>query len=126
MADAEANASASPPPEQPQKKVKRVIRKKRRPARVQIEASAAKDLQAAPQAGTTYNIYYNKWEGGDRGDVVPTGPAQTRCSLARDSGYTKADSQAGSFLCIHFVSDHSEPSWRVIELPEPTYLCALF
>ncbi|PYH42988.1 active spliceosome conformation promoter CWC2 [Aspergillus saccharolyticus JOP 1030-1] len=95
-------ADPSPQPDAVVKK--RIIRKKRRPARVQVEADKAKEIQAQfqPQSGTTYNIYYNKWAGGDREDSSQAA-AQTRCNLARDSGYTKADAQPGAHICLHFA-----------------------
>ncbi|PYI24461.1 hypothetical protein BO99DRAFT_321922 [Aspergillus violaceofuscus CBS 115571] len=100
-----AETTPTEPTPQPDVVVKkRIIRKKRRPARVQVEADKAKEIQAQfqPQSGTTYNIYYNKWAGGDREDSSQQA-AKTRCDLARDSGYTKADAQPGAHICLHFA-----------------------
>src|SRR5947208_4739342 len=74
-------------PEKKLKKVKKV--KKRRPARVQVDPATVTS-EPPPQTGTTFNIWYNKWSGGDR-DVPIQHAAPNRCSIARDSGYTTAD-----------------------------------
>ncbi|KAG8532077.1 uncharacterized protein KY384_003714 [Bacidia gigantensis] len=51
------------------KKTKTIIRKKRRPARPQVDPATLKSLAAeAPQTGTIFNIWFNKWSGGDRED----------------------------------------------------------
>ncbi|KAJ1566455.1 Pre-mRNA-splicing factor, partial [Cladochytrium tenue] len=55
-------------------------------------------------AGTVYNIWYNKWAGGDR--VRPNHNSalersETRCNIAKDSGYTRATKT--SFFCVHFA-----------------------
>ncbi|RMD43497.1 hypothetical protein DV735_g1673, partial [Chaetothyriales sp. CBS 134920] len=54
--------------ERPQKKTK-LIRRKRRPARPQIDAALLAS-KPPPQTGTTFNIWYNKWAGGDREDAA--------------------------------------------------------
>jgi hypothetical protein len=46
------------------KVVKKVIRRKKRPARVQIDPDELQNQEPPPQTGTTYNIWYNKWSGG--------------------------------------------------------------
>lgn len=46
------------------KMVKKVIRRKKRPARVQIDPDELQNQEPPPQTGTTYNIWYNKWSGG--------------------------------------------------------------
>lgn len=81
------------------KKVKKV--KKRRPARVQVDPATVTS-EPPPQTGTTFNIWYNKWSGGDR-DVPIQHAAPNRCSISRDSGYTKADSIPGSYFCLFFA-----------------------
>ncbi|KAK9456330.1 hypothetical protein V1511DRAFT_497197 [Dipodascopsis uninucleata] len=79
-------------------------KKKKRPARPQIDADKLKEKQAAPQTGTVYNIWYNKWSGGDREDKYASQThAEGRCNIARDSGYTKADKVPGSFFCLYFA-----------------------
>jgi hypothetical protein len=50
------------------------------------------------------NRWYNKWSGGDREDkYLSQTKAQGRCSIARDSGYTRADRTPGSFFCLFFA-----------------------
>ena len=91
--------------EPPQKKTK-LIRRKRRPARPQIDPA---ELKAAttnppPQTGTTYNIWYNKWAGGDREDAaLSKTSAIGRCNVRQDSGWTNADKVTGSFFCLFFA-----------------------
>ncbi|KAJ9148232.1 Pre-mRNA splicing factor CWC2 (RNA recognition domain-containing protein) [Pleurostoma richardsiae] len=90
----------APPAE---KKVKKIIRKKKRPARVQIDPATVTS-EPPPQTGTIFNIWYNKWSGGDREDkYLSKTAARGRCNIAKDSGYTKADSAPGSFFCLRFA-----------------------
>ena len=85
------------------RKVKKIIRKKRRPARTQKDASTSKS-EPPPQTGTIFNIWYNKWSGGDREDkYLSKTAAEGRCNIANDSGYTKADTVKGSYFCLHFA-----------------------
>lgn len=91
------------------KKIKKIIRKKRRPARVQVDpATVAATAGAQPaQTGTIFNVWYSKWSGGERDDAASRNtPAGTRCVLARDTGYTRADAgyKAGSArFCMFFA-----------------------
>ncbi|KAI9328764.1 hypothetical protein DFJ73DRAFT_648834, partial [Zopfochytrium polystomum] len=71
-----------------------------RPARKQAEELADSRQKEQP-AGTVYNIWYNKWAGGDRYNPNTTERAETRCNIARDAGYTRA-TRSSSF-CIHFA-----------------------
>lgn len=88
---------------EPVKKTKKIIRRKKRPARVQADPSALTS-EPPPQTGDTYNLWYNKWSGGDREDKYGLNtPAPGRCNVARDAGYTKADRVNGSFFCLHFA-----------------------
>ncbi|CAI4213804.1 unnamed protein product [Parascedosporium putredinis] len=49
-------------------------------------------FRAPPQTGTVFNIWYNKWSGGDNEDkYLSKTHAKGRCNIALDSGYTKAD-----------------------------------
>ena len=86
-------------PEKKMKKVKKV--KKRRPARPQVDPATFKS-EPPPQTGTIFNIWYNKWSGGDRDQNIQRA-APNRCNIARDSGYTRADSQPGSYFCLFFA-----------------------
>ncbi|KAI9826913.1 MAG: Pre-mRNA-splicing factor [Thelocarpon impressellum] len=86
------------------KVVKKVLKKKRRPARPQVDPSTIKTGELPPQTGTIFNIWYNKWSGGDREDkYLSKTAAPGRCSVARDSGYTRADRVSGSFFCLFFA-----------------------
>lgn len=85
------------------KKVKKIIRRKKRPARPQIDPALIKS-EPPPQTGTIFNIWYNKWAGGDREDKYTSQrAAKGRCNIAKDSGYTKADAVTGSYFCLFFA-----------------------
>lgn len=89
--------------ESTQKKVKKIIRKKKRPARPQIDPAEIKS-EPPPQTGTIFNIWYNKWSGGDREDkYLSQTAAKGRCNIAKDSGYTRADKVTGSYFCLFFA-----------------------
>lgn len=85
------------------KRVKRIIRRKRKPARVQIDpADIPSDTPT--QTGTVFNIWYNKWSGGDREDkYLSKTHAINRCNVKKDAGYTRADSTPGAYICLHFA-----------------------
>jgi hypothetical protein len=86
-----------------QKKTKKIIRKKRRPARPQVDPATVKS-EPPPQTGTVFNIWYNKWSGGDREDkYLSKHAAPSRCNIAKDSGYTRADKVTGSYFCLFFA-----------------------
>lgn len=86
-----------------ERKKKKVIRKKKRPARPQVDPSTMKS-EPPPQTGTIFNIWYNKWSGGDREDkYLSQTAALGRCNIAKDSGYTKADQVNGSYFCLFFA-----------------------
>lgn len=85
------------------KKTKKIIRRKRRPARPQVDPSTLKS-EPPPQTGTIFNIWYNKWSGGDREDkYLSKTAAQGRCNVAMDSGYTRGDKVVGSYFCLFFA-----------------------
>lgn len=84
-------------------KKKKIIRRKRRPARPQVDPATIKS-EPPPQTGTVFNIWYNKWSGGDREDKYLSKQAATsRCNVAKDSGYTRADKVPGSYFCLFFA-----------------------
>ena len=86
------------------KVTKKIVKKKRRPARPQVDPSTVKTGELPPQTGTVFNIWYNKWSGGDREDkYLSKHHAEGRCSIARDSGYTRADKVPGSYFCLFFA-----------------------
>ena len=81
----------------------KIIKRKRRPARPQQDPSTFK-TEPAPQTGTIFNIWYNKWSGGDREDAFSSKhQAKGRCNVALDSGYTRADRVPGSYFCLFFA-----------------------
>lgn len=85
------------------KKTKTILRRKRRPARPQVDPSTIK-FEPPPQTGTIFNIWYNKWSGGDREDkYLSKTAAPGRCNIATDSGYTRADKVVGSYFCLFFA-----------------------
>ena len=93
----------APPTEDPAKKTKRIIRRKRRPARPQVDPASVK-AEPPPQTGTIFNIWYNKWSGGDREDkYLAQTHAAGRCNVATDTGYTRADRVVGSYFCLFFA-----------------------
>lgn len=88
---------------EPTKKTKKIIRRKRRPARPQVDPATIKS-EPPPQVGTIFNIWYNKWSGGDReNSYLSKTAAPSRCNIARDSGYTRADKVPGSYFCLFFA-----------------------
>lgn len=118
MADVEAQAVTAPLVEQSgddmalvaadtdvaapaEKKTKKIIRKKKRPARAQIDADSITS-EPPPQTGTIFNIWYNKWSGGDH-EYGQQSHAKGRCIIAKDSGYTRADKVTGSYFCVRFA-----------------------
>ncbi|KAF2095309.1 RNA binding protein [Rhizodiscina lignyota] len=85
------------------KVIKKIVKKKRRPARPQVDASTFKS-EPPPQTGTIFNIWYNKWSGGDREDkYLSKHAAPSRCNVRKDSGYTRADKVPGSYFCLFFA-----------------------
>lgn len=99
MAVATTNNEVAAPTEK--KVVKKIIRRKRRPARPQVDPDFFTN-EPPPQTGTTFNIWYNKWAGGDHEAYQQT-KSKGRCNIARDSGYTKADGVSGSYFCLFFA-----------------------
>ncbi|EXJ93133.1 hypothetical protein A1O3_01690 [Capronia epimyces CBS 606.96] len=88
--------------EPPAKKTK-LIRRKRRPARPQVDPSTITSTPP-PQTGTIFNIWYNKWSGGDREDAyLSKTAAPSRCNIRNDSGWTQADKTPGSYFCLFFA-----------------------
>ena len=77
--------------------------KKRRPARKQVEAKKLAD-QAPKQTGHTYNIWYSEMVWWRQRPFSAKEHAETRCSIAKDSGYTRADRIPGSYFCLFFRS----------------------
>jgi len=73
-----------------------------RPARVQVDFSQVK--KTINEVTGNYNIWYNRYTGGDNYKYKPLTRAEYRCDIERDSGLTKADNNPnGSYFCIHFA-----------------------
>ena len=102
---------------EPVKKTKKIIRRKKRPARVQADPSTAPKSEPAAASGGDYNIWYNK-SGSDNDDKYGLSkPAPGRCNIARDSGYTRADRVPGSFfwwVYFHFRALRA-PQWTLAD-----------
>ncbi|OOF92167.1 hypothetical protein ASPCADRAFT_55714 [Aspergillus carbonarius ITEM 5010] len=99
----DASESALVPTDEAQKKTKKIIRRKRRPARPQVDPATIKS-EPPPQTGQIFNIWYNKWSGGDReNSYLSKTAAPSRCNISRDSGYTRADKVPGSYFCLFFA-----------------------
>ena len=85
-----------------------VATSKPRPARKQITPQELESIKVAAdksaQTGVTYNIWHNKWAGGDSYDAAASHrKAETRCDIARDSGYTRGDVNGGAYVCLYFA-----------------------
>ncbi|KIW27479.1 uncharacterized protein PV07_07212 [Cladophialophora immunda] len=97
------NETSLAPNEEPPAKKTKLIRRKRRPARPQVDPSTIKS-EPPPQTGTVFNIWYNKWSGGDREDAfLSNHAAPSRCNIRNDSGWTAADRTPGSYFCLFFA-----------------------
>lgn len=85
------------------KTIKKIVRKKKRPARPQVDPDFINSGELPIQTGTIFNIWFQKWSGGDREDkYLSKTHAKGRCNIAKDSGYTRADQTTGSYFCIMF------------------------
>ncbi|KDQ14888.1 hypothetical protein BOTBODRAFT_187612 [Botryobasidium botryosum FD-172 SS1] len=92
MSDAE-NTTAAPPAQA----------KKLKPARKQVKPGQV-EKKDTPQTGKEYNIWYNKWAGGDREDSYSNKEkSQTRCNIKKDAGTTRADKAGGKYCCLFFA-----------------------
>ncbi|KAL7418293.1 Pre-mRNA-splicing factor [Cryptotrichosporon argae] len=78
-------------------------KRKLRPARKQVKPGDI-DKSEGPQPGKEYNVWYNKWAGGDKEDPLSNKTlAQSRCVISRDAGYTRADATGNRFCCLFFA-----------------------
>ncbi|WWC91540.1 pre-mRNA-splicing factor CWC2 [Kwoniella dendrophila CBS 6074] len=78
-------------------------KRKLRPARKQVKEGEV-DKSEAIQPGKEYNVWYNKWAGGDKEDALANKTlSQTRCIIARDAGYTRADATGNKYCCLFFA-----------------------
>ncbi|KAG5440004.1 hypothetical protein PCK2_000696 [Pneumocystis canis] len=79
-------------------------KRKRKPARRQVEGREKTGELMPPQTGQVFNIWYGKWAGGDKEDkYINKNKSETRCNIKRDSGYTKGDKIKGAYFCLFFA-----------------------
>ncbi|KAK7006159.1 Pre-mRNA-splicing factor CWC2 [Favolaschia claudopus] len=96
--------------------------KKLKPARKQVKPGDVVKTEA-PQTGKEYNIWYNKWAGGDREDSYSNKvKSQTRCNIKRDSGLTRANVTGIKYTCLYFARGCCPYGWEceyLHTLPDP-------
>ncbi|KAI0649030.1 hypothetical protein C8Q79DRAFT_903689 [Trametes meyenii] len=86
--------------------------KKLKPARKQVKPGEV-EKKEAPQTGKEYNIWYNKWAGGDREDSYSNKTkSQTRCSIKRDAGLTRANTTGNKYCCLFFARGCCPYGWE--------------
>ncbi|KAH9945113.1 uncharacterized protein BXZ73DRAFT_38446 [Epithele typhae] len=91
----------------PAKKTKQV-----KPARKQVKPGEV-EKKEAPQTGKEYNIWYNKWAGGDREDSYSNKTkSQTRCNIKRDAGLTRANTTGVKYCCLFFARGCCPYGWE--------------
>ncbi|RLV92582.1 Pre-mRNA-splicing factor [Spathaspora sp. JA1] len=71
-----------------------------KPARLQVDPATIPDSDKPPQVGTTFNIWFLKWSGGDSSTRSFT-QSKFKVNVKRDSGYTKAGKR--SPICLFFA-----------------------
>ncbi len=81
-----------------------VKRKKKRPARKQVDEKGNGGASGPAPPGVIWNIWYHKHSGGERQDPHNSeAPAEGRCNIERDSGYTRGDKVPGCYFCVFFA-----------------------
>ncbi|TBU62773.1 hypothetical protein BD310DRAFT_918146 [Dichomitus squalens] len=86
--------------------------KKLKPARKQVKPGDV-EKKEAPQTGKEYNIWYNKWAGGDREDSYSNKTkSQTRCNIKRDAGLTRANTTGVKYCCLFFARGCCPYGWE--------------
>ncbi|KAJ7592649.1 hypothetical protein C8J56DRAFT_856080 [Mycena floridula] len=97
--------------------------KKLKPARKQVKPGDVVRVET-PQTGKEYNIWYNKWAGGDREDSYSNKvKAQTRCNIKKDSGLTRANTTGIKYCCLFFARGCCPYGWEceyLHQLPDPS------
>ncbi|KAI0683749.1 hypothetical protein BC835DRAFT_1295157 [Cytidiella melzeri] len=96
--------------------------KKLKPARKQVKPGDV-EKKEAPQSGKEYNIWYNKWAGGDREDSYSNKvKSQTRCNIKKDAGMTRAQTTGAKYCCLFFSRGCCPYGWEceyLHTLPDP-------
>ncbi|KZT23273.1 hypothetical protein NEOLEDRAFT_1096268 [Neolentinus lepideus HHB14362 ss-1] len=86
--------------------------KKLKPARKQVKPGQV-EKKEAPQTGQVYNIWYNKWAGGDREDNYSNKTkSQTRCNIRKDAGLTRANTTGMKYYCLFFSRGCCPYGWE--------------
>ncbi|PFH47075.1 hypothetical protein AMATHDRAFT_153006 [Amanita thiersii Skay4041] len=86
--------------------------KKLKPARKQVKPGDVNKTETV-QTGKEYNIWYNKWAGGDREDSYSNKvKSQTRCNVRKDSGLTRADMTGMKYCCLFFARGCCPYGWE--------------
>ncbi|OBZ66172.1 Pre-mRNA-splicing factor CWC2 [Grifola frondosa] len=97
--------------------------KKLKPARKQVKPGDV-EKKEAPQTGKEYNIWYNKWAGGDREDSYSNKTkSQTRCNIRKDAGLTRANTTGMRYCCLFFARGCCPYGWEceyLHTLPDPS------
>jgi len=97
--------------------------KKLKPARKQVKPGDV-EKKEAPQTGKEYNIWYNKWAGGDREDSYSNKvKSQTRCNIKKDAGLTRANTTGVKYCCLFFARGCCPYGWEceyLHMLPDPS------
>ncbi|KAI6168178.1 hypothetical protein EDD17DRAFT_1532429 [Pisolithus thermaeus] len=93
-----------------------------KPARKQVQPGEV-ERKETPQTGKEYNIWYNKWAGGDREDNYSNKvKSQTRCNIKKDSGLTRANTTGNKYCCLFFARGCCPYGWEcnyLHTLPDP-------
>ncbi|TFY83419.1 hypothetical protein EWM64_g603 [Hericium alpestre] len=96
--------------------------KKLKPARKQVKPGDV-EKKETPQTGKEYNIWYNKWAGGDREDSYSNKTkSQTRCNIKKDAGLTRANTTGIKYCCLFFSRGCCPYGWEceyLHMLPDP-------
>ncbi|EGN98620.1 hypothetical protein SERLA73DRAFT_181170 [Serpula lacrymans var. lacrymans S7.3] len=96
--------------------------KKLKPARKQVKPGDV-EKKETPQTGKEYNIWYNKWAGGDREDNYSNKvKSQTRCNIRKDAGLTRANTTGIKYCCLFFSRGCCPYGWEceyLHTLPDP-------
>lgn len=79
--------------------VEKKKKKKKPAARVQVDASVLDEDDKPQQSGSVFNIWFYNWGAKDKYQKK----SSFRVNVKRDSGYTRANKVAGSFICLFFA-----------------------
>ncbi|CAJ0751097.1 21946_t:CDS:10 [Entrophospora sp. SA101] len=75
-----------------------------KPARKQVNSEMGPSKAVLnDRPGTFYNIWYNRWSGGDRASKYTREKATTRCNVELDAGETKGDKMPNAYFCLNFA-----------------------